>query len=42
MAEDIKFLGYDPKLELTCQNNKLKINTGTTIEETVKLLEKIS
>lgn len=30
------FLGYDPKLELTCQNNKLKINTGTTIEETVK------
>ena len=36
------FLGYDPKLELTCQNNKLKINTGTTIEETVKLLEKIS
>lgn len=30
------FLGYDPKLELTCQNNKLKIDTGTTIEETVK------
>lgn len=30
------FLGYDPKLELTCQNNKLKINTGTTIEEAVK------
>lgn len=30
------FLGYDPKLELTCQNNKLKINTGTTIEETVR------
>lgn len=30
------FLGYDPKLELTCHNNKLKINTGITIEETVK------
>ena len=36
MVGDIKFLGYNPKLELTCQNNKLKINTGTTIEETVK------
>lgn len=30
------FLGYDPKLELTCYNNKLKITTGTTIEEEVK------
>lgn len=29
------FLGYDPKLELTCYNNKLKINTGITIEETI-------
>lgn len=30
------FLGYDPKLELTCYNHKLKITTGTTIEEEVK------
>ena len=30
------FLGYDPKLELICHNNKLKINTGITIEEKVK------
>ena len=30
------FLGYDPKLELTCYNHKLKIITGTTIEEEVK------
>lgn len=30
------FLGYDPKLELTCYNRKLKITTGTTIEEEVK------
>lgn len=29
-------LGYDPKLELTCYNHKLKITTGTTIEEEVK------
>lgn len=27
------FLGYDLKLELTCYNHKLKIITGTTIEE---------
>ena len=30
------FLGYDLKLELTCYNHKLKITTGTTIEEEVK------
>ena len=30
------FLGYDLKLELTCYNHKLKIITGTTIEEEVK------
>lgn len=30
------FLGYDPKLELTCYNHKVKITTGTTIEEEVK------
>ena len=30
------FLGYDLKLELTCYNQKLKIITGTTIEEEVK------
>lgn len=30
------FLGYDPKLELTCYNHKLKITTGTTIEEELK------
>ncbi|WP_195958960.1 anthranilate synthase component I [Clostridium saudiense] len=30
------FLGYDPKLELTCYNHKLKITTGTTVEEEVK------
>lgn len=30
------FLGYYPKLELTCYNHKLKITTGTTIEEEVK------
>ena len=30
------FLGYDPRLELTCHNNKLKINTGFTINETVQ------
>lgn len=29
-------LAYDPKLELTCYNHKLKITTGTTIEEEVK------
>ena len=26
------FLGFDPKLELTCTDGKLKISTGTTIE----------
>ena len=30
------FLGYDLKLELTCYNHKLKIITGTTIEDEVK------
>ncbi|WP_196000375.1 anthranilate synthase component I [Clostridium sp. 1001271B_151109_B4] len=30
------FLGYDPKLEITCYNHKLKITTGTDIEEEVK------
>lgn len=30
------FLGYDLKLELTCYNHKLKITTGTTVEEEVK------
>ena len=30
------FLGYDPKLELTCYNNKLKVNNQWDINETVK------
>lgn len=30
------FLGYDPKLELTCYNNKLQIKTGVTINEKVE------
>ncbi|WP_195988419.1 anthranilate synthase component I [Clostridium sp. D53t1_180928_C8] len=29
------FLGYDPKLELTCYNNELKINNEFTINETI-------
>ena len=30
------FLGFDPKLELTCTNGVLKINSGTKIIETTK------
>lgn len=29
------FLGYDPKLEITCYNHKLQIKTGTIINEEV-------
>ena len=29
------FLGYDPKLEITCYNHKLQIKTGTIINEGV-------
>lgn len=27
------FLGYDPKLEITCTNGRVTINTGTTLEK---------
>ena len=30
------FLGYDPTLEITCHDHKLRIRSGMTIEKEVK------